>query len=230
MTVQDDKREKELIQLFQLEKPANASRSGTDAILDINGQKIPFELKSTTKTSVTTVRDFGPVHIEKWRIKHWLFGFYNNTGTTLKYCLYGSPQLMAPWIQEKEEYVRLDFRLAQIVPQLVTMNVLHQLLGSKDRYSLEDVKFLMKKQYSITEYRDRMDILEVINNKNEPIAYSPEKMLEFLKDRCEYLLNRGSTLNNPHIPASYFHGWEPITTNHAQHLRALVTQTLQENT
>lgn len=27
MTVQDDKREKELIQLFQLEKPANASRN-----------------------------------------------------------------------------------------------------------------------------------------------------------------------------------------------------------
>ncbi len=76
MTVQDDSRENELIQLFNLERPVNLTRSGTDAILSLNSLKIPFELKSTTKTSVTTVRDFGPEHIKKWRGKHWLFGFY----------------------------------------------------------------------------------------------------------------------------------------------------------
>ncbi len=76
MKVQYDSRENELIQLFNLERPVNLTRSGTDAILTFNTIKIPFELKSTTKTSVTTVRDFGPKNIKKWREKHWLFGFY----------------------------------------------------------------------------------------------------------------------------------------------------------
>ena len=45
MTVQDDSRENELIQLFNLERPVNLTRSGTDAILTLNALKIPFELK-----------------------------------------------------------------------------------------------------------------------------------------------------------------------------------------
>lgn len=79
-TVQDDRRENELITLFQLEKPANATRSGTDAILNFANQQLAFELKSTTKSSVTTVRDFSPDHINKWQGKHWLFGFYEPGG------------------------------------------------------------------------------------------------------------------------------------------------------
>lgn len=62
MTVQDDIRESELIELFQLERAPNPSRSGIDAILSINEYQIPFELKSSTKSSVTTVRDFGLDH------------------------------------------------------------------------------------------------------------------------------------------------------------------------
>ena len=124
MSVQDDRRENELVQLFLLQKPANPTRSGIDAILDLNGQKIPFELKSTTKSSVTTVRDLSPKHIKKWQDKHWLFGFYDRGGTTLKYCLYGSPQKMANWIGDKQEYIKTDIALAQIVPELITTNVL----------------------------------------------------------------------------------------------------------
>ena len=45
MTVQDDSRENEIIQLFNLERPVNLSRSVTDAILTLNSLKIPFELK-----------------------------------------------------------------------------------------------------------------------------------------------------------------------------------------
>lgn len=61
-------------------------------------------------------------------------------------------------------------------------------------------------------------------------GYSAERMLLILRDRCQYLIERGSTLNNPHIPASYFKGWERIIANHAQRLRELVTKTIQENT
>ena len=221
MTVQDDSRENELIQLFNLERPVNLSRSGTDAILTLNALKIPFELKSTTKTSVTTVRDFGPEHIKKWRGKHWLFGFYEKGGKTLKYCLYASPEMMAPWISEKSAYVALDYKLAQLIPELISIYLLYEIVGEKEVYTLEDAQSLQKRQYTIQEYRNKMDL---------EFGYSPERMLSILRDRCQYLIERGSTLNNPHIPPSYFDGWERIITNHAQRLRELVTETIQENT
>ena len=220
MTVQDDRREKELITLFQLKKPPNATRGGTDAILDLNGLIIPFELKSTTSSSVTTVRDFGLDHIKKWQGKHWLFGFYNREGTELKYCLYASPQVMAQWISEKEAYILSDYKLAQLAPELLTMDILYEILGQKEVYTLEDARSLQKKQYTTQQYREKMDLTE---------RYSAERMLSILKDRCRYLIERGSTLNNPHILASYFQGWEQITDNHAQRLRVLVTEALQDN-
>ncbi|NER38524.1 MAG: hypothetical protein F6J93_32000 [Oscillatoria sp. SIO1A7] len=220
MTVQDDSRENELIDLFKLEKPPNATRSGTDAILDLDGQQISFELKSTTKSSVTTARDFGSEHIRKWQGKHWLFGFYDTRGTKLKYCLYASPQVMAPWIRDKEAYISSDYRLAHLVPNLITMPVMHEIMREKAAYTLEDARHLQKRQYTIQEYREKMDLDE---------GYSPERMLLILKERCRYLIERGSTLNNPHIPASYFDGWERIATNHARRLRELVTEALQDN-
>jgi hypothetical protein len=47
-------------------------------------------------------------------------------------------------------------------------------------------------------------------------------MLEILRDRCRYVMSRGATLNNPHIPASYFSGWEQIPPGDKVRLRALV--------
>ncbi|MCL2924975.1 MAG: hypothetical protein MGF17_10215 [Trichodesmium sp. MAG_R04] len=119
MTVQDDIRENELIQLFNLEMLANSTRSGTDAILTLNSLIIPFELKSTTNISVTTVRDSGTEHIKKWGVQHWLFGFYKKAGKTLKYCLYASPKMMAPWISEKLAYVASDYKLFQLIPLII---------------------------------------------------------------------------------------------------------------
>lgn len=51
-------------------------------------------------------------------------------------------------------------------------------------------------------------------------------MLEILRDRCRYLIKRGATLNNPHIPGSYFENWEKITEHHAERLRELVRDTV----
>jgi len=49
-------------------------------------------------------------------------------------------------------------------------------------------------------------------------------MLEIVKDRAKYLIERGSTLNNPHIPSAYFDGWTEITKNHAGQLRVMVRE------
>lgn len=182
-----------------------------------DGREIPFELKTTTDGSVTTVRDFGYEHIRKWKDKHWLISKYARDGQTMEYTLYGSPAAMAKWIEEKEGYIRPDFLLASTVPDALTLQHLHIIVGKKELYTLEDARTLHKKQYPISRYREQMDVTD---------GYSPARMLDILRDRCRYLIERGSTLNNPHIPRSYFSGWEPIMSNHATQLRELVRQAL----
>ena len=216
-TFQDDGRENEAIRLFDLIKDDGAGRSGMDAYLELDGRRVPFELKSASKASITTVRDFGPDHVAKWQDKHWLIGFYKKG--IANYYIYGSPSLMSGWITEKWNYVRPDYELAKLVPSLVTMEQLYSLLGNKEIYSLDDAKKIQKKQYKITEYRALMDV---------PEGYSKHKMLEILKDRTGYLIRRGSTLNNPHIPASYFDDWEKIKSNHAEKLRSMVRAYFQK--
>ena len=77
---------------------------------------------------------------------------------------------------------------------------------------------LQKKQLRDEEYRELMDCEQ---------GFSAEKMLELLKKRCRYVILRGSTLNNPHIPKTVLDGFPKITANHAAELRKLVAQSLK---
>lgn len=92
---QDDVRENQLVDLFNLDRPPNRVRHGTDAILKIGGKVIEFELKSVTTKGrgLSTVRDLGRGHIKKWRHKHWIIAFYNDSG--LIECKYGTPDAMS---------------------------------------------------------------------------------------------------------------------------------------
>lgn len=207
---QDDAREEAMRTLFNLYKDDNEGRDGIDAHLDIDGRNVPFELKTTSIGSVTTVRDFGPDHIKKWEDKHWLIGFFVNGR---EFYHYGSPSMMQDWIKKKEQYIKPDFMLSELAAQKLTIEDLHQVMEEKAVYSYEDAKGLQKMQYKKEKYLELQDV------KN---GYSPERMLEILQDRAKYLVGRGSTLNNPHIPFTYFNGWVEITDNHAQTLRELV--------
>jgi hypothetical protein len=131
----------------------------------------------------------------------------------------GSPSMMAPWIEEKAEYIRPDFELADIIYKKLTLYDLYQICGKKKVYSYHDARRIQKMQYKKDKYLDMQDVRG---------GYSTNRMLEILSDRAKYLIERGSTLNNPHIPASYFSGWEEITDNHARRLRDLVKQYLNE--
>jgi len=212
LTFQDDQREEETRKLFGLKKDKKEGRTGVDAILQINGKTVKFELKTTSTGSVTTVRDFGPDHVKKWEEKHWLIGVYDAKGKP-KHFFYGSPEDMKPWIDEKANYVKPDFDLSDIISNKLAMKDLYSILGKKKKYTLEDARLLHKKQYTIKKYHEMMDVKG---------GYSPEKMLQILKDRSKYLMKRGSTLNNPHIPPSYFEGWPKIKKDHAKTLREMV--------
>ncbi|ARC92163.1 hypothetical protein B6A42_08700 [Vibrio coralliilyticus] len=212
---QDDSREAAMIELFGLYKDVSEGRTGIDAFLNIDGKKLPFELKTTSQGSVTTVRDFGPEHIKKWEDKHWLIGFYMSGEEYYKYV---SPEDMKEWIDSKAEYIRPDFELSEISAKKLSIEDLHQVVGNKSEYSYEDAKKLHKNQYSKADYLAQMDLEN---------GYSPERMLGILKDRMVYISNRGSTLNNPHIPFSYFKDFEKIDDDHAEALRRQVRAKLK---
>ena len=212
---QDDARENRLIDLFNLVQAEDRVRHGTDAILKLDGLEYEFELKSitTTRGGISTVRDLGPDHIAKWRNKHWIMAYF--AGSKLLHCRYGSPDAMRPWIEEKWNYIKADFELAKHVPGHITLKTMYDIMGEKDRYTFADAKKLHKNQMTAAEYKDAMDL---------PMAYTPAKMLEIFQDRARYIIERGSTLNNPHIPDAFLSTWPTIDQDYASELRRLVRE------
>lgn len=216
--VQDDSREQQMVALFNLTVPADRARSDVDARLKLAEleESLPFELKSTTGNSVSTVRDFGPEHIAKWQNLHWLFAFYESDGTTLKYCYYASPGDMHDWISDKERYIRPDMVLAEHVQSLVTDETLTSVLSDAEDFAVVDARLVMKNQWKAADYRANADLAEG--------RYSRARMVALLQERLAYVIRRGATLNNPHIPESYFidRGLQQITEDHAATVRDLV--------
>lgn len=197
MAVQDDRREAEMCRIAGLKPGEN--RSGVDAFCDFSEDgirySVPIELKSTTNYSVSTARDVGRDHITKWRSRVWIFGFYDPSGIEIRNLLVLGPREMEGWIGLVERYIGPDFAIGDRIFHRLTLEDLHIICGEKDVYSLEDAKSLHKRQWSKDRYFDEMD------REN---GYSPEKMLRILKLRSRYLINRGATLNNPHIPKKFF--------------------------
>ncbi len=227
MAAQDDAREFEMRTLFNLTRPEEYGRADVDAVLELKGRAIPaklrgrtvsFELKSATggRPTISTVRDFGLHYLEKWRKLHWLFGVYDSG--RLQYCLYGSPKAMKPWFDQMAAYIAPDVALAEHAPDFIKDSTLSAILGPGRKFTLADARRLMKKQYSAADYTAAADLPRGV--------YSREAMLSMLRERCEYVILRGSALNNPHIPASFFADWERITEDHAARLRELVVEAL----
>ena len=174
-------------------------RSGIDAYMDFTTRGRPYaapiELKSTTVGTVSTARDVGREHIEKWRSRVWVIGFYRSGDSVLDSLLVLGPDDMEPWISRIERYIAPDFMISERVASKLEMDDLHVICGEKNAYALEDAKALYKRQWSQGKYEAEMDL---------PDGYSPNRMLGILRLRARYLLDRGSTLNNPHIPKRFF--------------------------
>jgi hypothetical protein len=197
MAVQDDQREKEMCQLIGLRK--GEGRSDVDAFFDFEADgkaySSPIELKSTTNVSVSTARDVSPAHIAKWRTRIWVFGFYDASGTELQKLLTLGPDDMEDWIGKIESYMAPDIAIGERIADKLNLEDLYIICGEKRKYSLNDAKALHKRQWRRERYFLEMDDAD---------GYTPSKMLEILKLRAIYLNQRGSTLNNPHIPRSFF--------------------------
>ena len=200
MAVQDDARETEVRELIGLR--AGAGRSDIDAFFDFtfDGRQYatPIELKSTTVGAVSTGRDIGPDHLAKWRHRVWVVAFYDPRGTALQQLLVLGPDDMDAWISSIEDYIGPDFQIASRARRRLTSLDMQIVCGEKPKYSLDDAKRLFKRQWTADRYATEMDLED---------GYSPKKMLEVFQLRAEYLVRRGATLNNPHIPKRYLAGF-----------------------
>ena len=200
MVVQDDSRERELAQRFNLDWNPGHQRSGVDAWLDVvvNRRRYRFdiEVKSTTGDTVSTARDVNPEHINRWRRMLFVIGFYSKTAgrpellTSL--CL--TPLDMEAWASSIEAKIGIDFKIAARISGNLGIDDLFEVCGNQSTYSLDDAKRLHKKQWTATQYKAALDTSE----DGEP-RVSQAKMLEILQLRSKYIAERGATLNNPHI-------------------------------
>lgn len=235
MPVQDDERERELVRVFNLDWDSAHQRGGVDAILDveIEGKNYQFEVevKSTTGTTVSTARDVGMDHIQKWRRKIFVIGYYTKEARRpeLKSCLCLTPLDMEPWIASIEQKISTDFKIALRASCLLTEADLFEVCGQKASYSLKDAKKLHKKQWTKDQYDAALDMFE-----NEKKKISKLKMLEILQLRAKYIAERGATLNNPHITKTHLDTFLGTTrevkdTSGASSIRAIVTDFIKSN-
>lgn len=204
MPVQDDERERELVRMFNLDWDPAHQRAGVDALLDVlvDGRACKFEVevKSSTGTTVSTARDVGMDHIQKWRRKLFVIGFYSKEARRpeLQHCLCLTPLDMEPWIATVEAKILIDFKLALLASRRLELSDLFDVCGVQKSYSLNDAKRLHKQQWTSDEYVAAQDI-EV----NGQRRISRSKMLEILQLRSKYIAERGATLNNPHITKAH---------------------------
>ena len=204
MPVQDDERERELVRMFNLDWDPSHQRAGVDALLHVNadGRACSFEVevKSSTGTTVSTARDVGMEHIQKWRRKIFVFGFYSKESRRpeLLHCLCLTPVDMEPWIAAIESKIFIDFKLAMKASRRLVLADLFDVCGAQDTYSLADARRLHRQQWTAQQYLAAIDT----DVQGEP-RFSQGKMLEILQLRSQYISERGATLNNPHIAKAH---------------------------
>lgn len=204
MPVQDDAREQELVREFNLHWDPDHQRSGVDATLDIEVRRRTFridvEVKSTTRKGVSTARDVGVDHIQRWRRMFFVVGTYDKRGhrLALQHSLCLTPTDLEPWIAGIESYMAPDYQLAQRASAGLDLQDLFAICGERPTYAIEDAKSLHKRQWTAQQYKDAADT----KIAGKP-RISQQKMLEILRLRSVYIAERGATLNNPHIPLTY---------------------------
>lgn len=204
MPVQDDERERELVRMFNLDWDPAHQRAGVDAVLDVDvdGQSFRFEVevKSSTGSTVSTARDVGMEHIQKWRRQLFVIGFYSREARRpeLQHCLCLTPIDMEPWIASIEAKILIDFKLALRASRRLVLADLFEVCGEQETYSLEDAKRLHKQQWTADEYAAALDV-----DLGAERRISRAKMLEILQLRSKYIAERGATLNNPHVTKTH---------------------------
>lgn len=170
--VQDDGREKQLAEIFELQWQAD-SRIGPDA-LDENANA--FELKSTTRQAVSTARDLGPRHIEKWKQRFWIIGRGKNYHDNFIFdrLFFLSTCHMANWYNKLMSGFNAD--------DVLRSKVISNLAGTLDAAEIERAERLLKRGM-------------LLNDPGIPWKYVCENGIEIKSDHSKTL--RKLTIDYP---------------------------------
>lgn len=210
---QDDQRERAMVSALNLQQDPDRSRQAADAYLDVDisdsSTRIEFECKSAPESrDFGTGRDTGLRQLRRWAGMHFVFGWFEPRDNQPVRMWYGSPRMMRAWNLAEQAYLTADLVLVDHVPASVDATVFARLLGGKDEFSYEDMKGIVKNQWTADTragrgnlYKARADI--VSTGKTTDFRYSRAVAEQAVRDRVAYLLDRGSTVNNRKIPAKY---------------------------
>lgn len=196
---QDDSREQDMLRVFGLRQESGSSRGDNDAYLDLDGKSPQcLELKSSTTSNFVTARDFSLQHILEWRTKHVLGSFYDKGGNAIKWSLLIPNCILNEWLDEQVSYIRCDISIIESLREDLSQEMARQvrsdIFGLKDWYTIQELKSLLKQQISKEKYLQFLDI----SIDGERFC-SPGQMDNAIFMRTRYLLNRGTSRNNPHI-------------------------------
>lgn len=213
--IQDDKREKEIIQLFGLKQKHKRKRHDIDAYLLVNKRVINFELKSTTVGAISTASPLTLDHIIKWKKFHWIFGIYDKNNEQLQYCVYASPRMMKPWLDNLEEDINRGLTISNKLVKKIDLDIMYDIFGNKNKYSEIEAKKVFKKLYSNKKYKELEDV------KN---GYSQDRMLQMFREHNLSYLIKGSWLNNPKISKEYYKNFPKIKDNWKEELQNILNE------
>lgn len=196
---QDDSREQDMLRVFGLRQETGSSRGDNDAFLDLGGKQAQcLELKSSTTTNLVTARDFSMQHILDWRSKHVLGSFYDKGGNTIRWSLLIPNVILKEWLDEQAAYIHCDISILESLVEEVSQEMVRQIrisvFGEKEHYTLQELKRLLKQQINKEAYLEFLDV----EMDGERLC-SPGQMDFAIIQRTKYLLNRGTSRNNPHI-------------------------------
>ena len=201
--VQDDTREDEIRQLAGLQKKGGRSDPDAHLVGIADHEDIPFELKSSTGNSVSTGRDVGHDHLNKWNNIDWLVGFYTDRGGELildELYHFGPGDL--DWFEEKMEYIQPDYDLLELLSKSIDDRYVTEVFGPESEFDIEVVKKFLKRQ-KMYPSGEKLTVSMIGEMADLPSGkFSRMAMTKVVKERAKYLIHRGGTLNNPHIPKS----------------------------
>jgi hypothetical protein len=113
-TIQDAAREALMRERFGLFE-SNEGRMGADTVDELGNR---YELKSATRTGVTTGRDLGMHTLQRYRTRYWIICRGTNlrrAGFVVDECRFLSPSMLEGWFQQIEARLRPDLELLERV-------------------------------------------------------------------------------------------------------------------
>jgi hypothetical protein len=200
---QDDSREQDMLRVFGLRQETGSSRGDNDAFFDVSNKPSQcLELKSTTTSSLVTARDFGLQHINEWRGKHILGSFYDRGGNNIRWSILIPNMFLNSWLDEQLEYIKCDIIILEAIGDCITSDITKRLriemFGEKDMYTEDELRSLLKHQIRRNQYTEFLDEVDGGERK-----CSDKNVDAAIRLRTQYLLNRGTSRNNPHISSTW---------------------------